>query len=140
MTSPLSNFLRDLRLRSGQTQLDLARLLGYEQAYISALELGLKSPSEVYLSKLAAVLEITGTDREELDRAISRSARRFTLPAHAPAETFEFCNELWGKLERLHPAHIEAMHTLLNLDDEMLKRPRYTPGRIRRRNKVEAPM
>jgi len=40
MSSPFAVFLKNLRLRSSQRQHELAKLLGYEQAYISSIELG----------------------------------------------------------------------------------------------------
>ncbi len=39
MFSPLSIFLCNLRLRVGLSQRQLADLIGYEQGYVSALEL-----------------------------------------------------------------------------------------------------
>ena len=42
--SPFSHFLHELRLRHQIRQSELAELLGYEQSYISALEIGAKGP------------------------------------------------------------------------------------------------
>lgn len=42
--SPFSHFLHELRLRHQIRQAELAELLGYEQSYISALEIGAKGP------------------------------------------------------------------------------------------------
>lgn len=141
MTSPLSIFLRELRLRSGLTQLQMGSLLGYEQAYMSSLELGLKSPSKQFLLKLTAALELNEKDRNDLESAAKQSNRRFTLPPEASTQAYVFCNALWEKIEHLYPAQIAAMAELLKMDEQMLARPRYTPARIHRRHsKVEADM
>ena len=42
--SPFSHFLHELRLQHQIRQSELAELLGYEQSYISALEVGIKGP------------------------------------------------------------------------------------------------
>jgi predicted transcriptional regulator len=42
--SPFSHFLHTLRMRLEIRQAELAALVGYEQSYISALEVGLKGP------------------------------------------------------------------------------------------------
>ncbi|WP_310317448.1 helix-turn-helix domain-containing protein [Paraburkholderia terricola] len=52
MSTPFAVFLRGLRLRSALSQTDLAKKLGYEQAYVSALELGTKPPSTEFLERL----------------------------------------------------------------------------------------
>ena len=141
MTSPLSIFLRELRLRAGLTQLQMGALLGYEQAYMSSLELGVKSPSNEFLAKLMAALDLNQRDCEELESAVKQSNRRFTLPPEVSTQAYVFCNALWEKIEHLYPAQIAAMSQLLKMDEQMRERPRYTPVRLRRRsNKVEADM
>ncbi len=140
MPSPLSIYLRDLRLQVGMTQLDLAHSIGYEQAYVSSIELGTKSPSQEFLAKLIGVMKLSIEDRHRLELALKASKRRFTLPPESSTETYRFCNDLWDKLERLHPAVLDAMHVLLKVEDQVTERPRYQPTRLRRRDKQEAPM
>ena len=140
MSSPLSIYLRELRMRIGMTQLDLAHSIGYEQGYLSAIELGTKNPSEEFLEKLTREIKLTERDRQELDIALKASRRRFTLPPEAPPKTFYFCNDLWDKLDQLHPAVLDAMHVLLSTSDQLTERPRHQPDRLRRRTKQEAAM
>ena len=140
MTSPVSIYLRDLRLQVGMTQLDLARSIGYEQAYVSSIELGTKSPSKEFLAKLVVVMKLSDEDRQNLELALKGSKRRFTLPPESSTSTYKFCNELWDKLDRLHPALLDAMHVMLLVEDQVAERPRYQPTRLRRRSKQEAPM
>lgn len=140
MTSPVSIFLRNLRLKVGKTQLELAHSIGYEQGYFSALELGIKSPSKEFLAKLTTELSLDDKDRLALAQALKASNKRFTLHPDASTETYEFCNDLWEKIERLHPAVLNAMHSMLKVEDQVAERPRMRATRMRRRDKLEAPM
>lgn len=140
MSSPISIYLRDLRLQAGMTQLDLAHSIGYEQAYVSAIELGTKSPSREFLNKLAVVMKLGIDDSQKLELALKASRRRFVLPPESSTKTYRFCNDLWDKLERLHPALLDAMHVILNVDDQVAERPGYQPSRLKRRVKQETPM
>lgn len=140
MTSPVSIFLRDIRLQVGMTQADLARSLGYEQRYVSAMELGIKIPSKEFLAKLKTELKLDDKDRLALDQALKASNKRFVLPPDVSTATYRFCNELWDKIERLHPAVLDAMHSMLKVEDQVAERPRFQATRLRRRHKQEAPM
>lgn len=140
MSSPVSIYLRDLRLRIGMTQLELAHLIGFEQAFVSGIELGTKKPSKNFLEKLIAAMELSERDRKELDLALKASKRRFTLPPEASTKTYQFCSDLWDRLERLHPSILDAMHLLLKTGDQVAERPRHQPTRLRRRRKQETPM
>lgn len=133
MPSPVSIFLRDFRLRVGMTQLDLAHDMGYEQAYVSALELGIRSPSQEFLAVLVTKLEMNEQDRNELEVAIADSRRRFVLTPEASTKTFRFCNALWERLDRLHPAVVDAMHNMLIVADQVSERPVCQPTRLKRR-------
>ena len=57
--SPFSHFLHELRLRLEIRQADLAKLVGYEQSYISALEVGLKGPpTQEFITRLIQAVAI----------------------------------------------------------------------------------
>jgi transcriptional regulator with XRE-family HTH domain len=109
MSSPFAVFLRDLRLRNNLRQHELAAELGYEQAYISALELGTRGPSKELLETLVEKMPMSDKDQAALRQAVSESGRRFVLPAEVPTDTYRFCHELWGKIENLHPAVMQGM-------------------------------
>ena len=133
MSSPFAVFLRDLRLRNNLRQHELAAELGYEQAYISALELGTRGPSKELLEILVEKMPMSDKDQVALQQAVSESGRRFVLPAEVPTDTYRFCHELWGKIENLHPAVIQAMRELVRLEDVISDQPRCSPVRARRR-------
>lgn len=140
MTSPVSIFLRNTRLRAGLTQRQLADLIGYEQGYVSATELGLKSPSNEFLAALVTQLKLNAKSQEELTVALKSSRRRFTLPPEVSTETYLFCNDLWEKIERLHPTLLSTIHNMIKMDDLIVERPQSQPTRIRRHHKTEAAM
>lgn len=140
MASPISIFLRELRLRAGLTQLQLAHQLGYEQGYVSSIELGLKSPSVEFLGRLVPAMKVSEKDQERMAVAVKQSNRHFTLSPEVSTQTFLFCAALWEKIERLHPTLLATLHEMLKIDDLMADRPRIQPTRIRRHQKVEAPM
>ncbi|OGB35316.1 MAG: hypothetical protein A3F78_11740 [Burkholderiales bacterium RIFCSPLOWO2_12_FULL_61_40] len=139
MSSPVSIFLRELRLRAGLTQLRLAQELGYEQGYVSAIELGLKNPSTEYLDKLTAALKVSEKEQVKLALVVNQSKRHFTLSPEVSTKTFLFCSDLWEKIERLHPVLLDSLHDLLKYDDLLTERPPEQPTRIRRQKMTEAP-
>lgn len=124
MSSPFAVFLRDLRLRNNFRQHELAEQLGYEQAYVSALELGTRGPSKELLDALVTKMSLSEKDLAALRIAVSESRRRFVLPVEVPTETYRFCNELWEKIASLHPAVIQAMRELVRLEEDMSEQPR----------------
>lgn len=131
--SPFAIFLRDLRLRNNLRQHELAELLGYEQAYVSALELGTRGASKEFLDALIARMSLSDKDQAALGQAVSLSGRRFVLPAEVPTDTYRFCHELWAKIEDLHPAVIQAMRELVRLEEVMSDQPRSPLYRRRHR-------
>ena len=57
--SPFSESLHSIRVRHGLRQVELAKLVGYEQSYISALEVGLKGPpTDEFVERLTAAIPL----------------------------------------------------------------------------------
>lgn len=135
MNSPFSIFFRDFRYRQGMSQQEMADRLGYEQAYLSAIELGKKSPSAGFIKKLVDEMGLGDRDQRELDVVVRESKRKYVLPNEIPTETYLLCSELWGKIDRLHPAQIRAIRDLIRIDEEMAEQPCYPARRIQRRAK-----
>lgn len=122
------------------TQLDLAKAIGYEQGYLSSIELGLKTPSQEFLNRLVEKVQLGEEDRLGLEVALSASNRHFSLPHDASTETYRFCNALWAKIDQMHPALMQALHSMIAVEDQVEQRPRHQPTRLRRRRKKETPM
>ena len=140
MTAPFALYLRDLRYRKALIQAELARAIGYEQAYLSSLELGLKPPTDELLERLAKSLGLNELEREEMRAEAAASKSRFVLQPDAPSETFRFCNDLWNQIDSLHPAIVFALHTMIMVDRQVMPPYRQTPERLRRRQTKEAQM
>lgn len=127
-------------MRNGMTQSDLARATGYEQAHMSSLELGTKNPTEEFLERLAKELEFSEDERQRMAAEVVASRNRFALSPDASSETFRFCSALWEKIDRLHPALVSAMHSMLTVEDQVTIRSQRYPERLRRRPSEETPM
>lgn len=135
MSSPFSIKLRSARLQAGKTQANLAHDMGFEQAYFSAVELGTRKPSSDFFEKLVMTLQLNEVEKDGLKQALLESNRRFVLPVDVTTETYVFCNALWKKIDKLHPAHLYALHQVLDLDHQLAISKRFTPDRIARKDK-----
>lgn len=136
--NPFSIALRDLRLRLGLRQEELAVRLGYEQTYISALERGSRGPpGEKILSRLGEKLQLSADEQARLATAAQQSRRRFVLPGDAPGEVFEMCSELFRNLDRLHPVQVGMIREIVRIPETMAQRlpSAAAPIRSRRRRK-----
>ncbi len=119
--SPFSVYLSQLRNRFGLRQTKLAEMLGYEQSYISGLELGTKNPSnQEFLTRLIRAFKMTAQEQEELAKVVKQSQQRFVLPREAHPDAFRLCSELWDKIDRIPLPQLQAIRVLLSLDVPMI--------------------
>lgn len=87
--SPFARQLHELRLRHGIRQNELAELIGYDQTYISALEVGLKGPpTPEFVDKVVATLPLTPAEQEELRTAAKASDRKLVLDPDAHPDVY----------------------------------------------------
>jgi transcriptional regulator with XRE-family HTH domain len=143
--SPFAIQLRDYRVERGLRQAELAELVGYEQSYVSALELGVKGPpTEEFIGKLINVLNLSEKEQKVLEESIEASQRKFSLPNEAPTEIFWLLHKLRLQIDHLHPVQIDLIETALNLPSNFQVSISAAPSRIRRRysstNLMEAKM
>jgi len=127
--SPFGSALREARLRANLRQTDLAEALGYEQTYISALELGAKGPPPPeFVDRMANALDLRDEVRDELLDALDNSQRSMTLSPDASEMLFEVFNEFRRQLARLHPEQIRLISAVLELRPSLgLERSAGTP-------------
>lgn len=142
--SPFSQTLKAFRIRRGLRQSELATLVGYEQSYVSALELGIKGPpTEEFVEHLIVALNLSQAEQEALLEAVAASQRKINVPHEAPTEVFYLCHKLRQQIDHLHPVQIELITAALNLPLNF-SIPNEAPTRIRRRptktNLMEAKM
>lgn len=113
--SPFAMTLRELRATKKLRQAEAAELLGYEQTYISALEIGIKGPPpEAFLERAVRAFDLDDTWEKRLREAHDASQRRIVIPADAPEGVYRMVNELRQQIDRLHPAQIELIRVALN--------------------------
>lgn len=143
--SPFSIDLRNLRDHQGLRQSELAAKLGYEQSYVSALEVGTKGPpTPEFVERLIECLALDMEWQRRLWEAYTMSQRKFVLPLQASPEMYRLCHELRAQIDRLHPAQIElirfALHLRHHIDNEQAVRCRSSSQSKRQKVKEVAQM
>lgn len=137
--SPFSEFLHNIRVRHGLRQADLAKRIGYEQSYISALEVGLKGPpTDEFVERLAVALELTEEEQAKLRAAVQASQRKLVIEADAAPDVYWLLQDLRDEIQDLSPAQIRVIREVI-----AIRRPAHedrAPRRIKRRLSEEAPM
>lgn len=114
--SPFATAFRDLRVFCGMRQAEFATKLGFEQSYISAIELGSKGPpGEEFLARLVERLTLDDMWQGRLRVALDESQRRIVLPSSASEDVYRLFNELRRQIETLHPVQLELMKLALSI-------------------------
>lgn len=139
--SPFSQFLHDLRMRRRLRQADLADLLGYEQSYISALEIGLKGPpTDEFLDRLTQALVLSTSERDEMHVASHASQRKLVIDPDAPPDIYWLLADLRGAVDRLSPSQVRIIREVLVMPAVSLEERAEPVRRLKRRKKEEATM
>jgi transcriptional regulator with XRE-family HTH domain len=130
--------LNEIRMRHELRQSELAELMGFDQSYISALEVGLKGPpTPEFVDKLCLALELNVEEERAVREAVEASERKFVLPADASVDAFLLWKDLSDQIFHLHPAEIRLIRDLLHLKKHC-KEQRVEPiRRLRRRSREE---
>ncbi len=138
--SPFSEFLHTIRVRHGLRQADLARRIGYEQSYISALEVGLKGPpTDEFAERLAVALELTGEEQTKLRAAVRASQRKLVIDADTPTDVYWLLQDLRDEIQDLSPAQVRAIREVIAIRKPAHEAREFT-RRIRRRFNEEVSM
>ena len=138
--SPFSESLHALRVRHGLRQVELAKLIGYEQSYISALEVGLKGPPTYeFLERVSVALALSEVEQEGLRAAALASQRKLVIEPDAPADIYWLLSDLRDEVEQLTPAQVRMIREVLALRGT-LHETREPVRRLKRRTTLEAPM
>jgi transcriptional regulator with XRE-family HTH domain len=139
--SPFSHFLHELRLRHQIRQSELAELLGYEQSYISALEVGIKGPpTEEFVQKLITTLALPPSAQLELKEAVAASDRKLSIPADSPPSHYRMLKELRDQFDSLHPLQVRLIQEALAMRGSLVDSQPEPIRRIKRRRREEATM
>lgn len=139
--SPFSQYLHDLRIRKGLRQAELANVLGYEQSYISALELGLKGPpTEEFIERLIQTLSIPQPDQSNLRAAAQASQRKLIIDPDAPTDIYWLLRDLRKEVSCLSPAQVRMIREIISLKGTITEEREEPVRRLKRRKKMEAEM
>lgn len=139
--SPFSHFLHELRLRHQIRQSELAELLGYEQSYISALEVGIKGPpTEEFIKKLISALALPHSEQVALHEIIAASDRKLALSVDSPQPLYWMLKGLREQLDNLHPVQVKLIQDALALRGSLVDPQPELIRRIKRRRREEATM
>ncbi len=114
--------------------------MGYEQGYLSGLEIGRKGPpNEEFVGKLINALNLDSEEQARLHQAVQESQRRYSVPDDAPTEVFRLVHKLWRKMDDLYPVQIRMIEEVLSLQDEIGNMPATRPhlGGVTRSNQEQ---
>lgn len=136
--SPFAHHLHELRMRHGIRQNELAELIGYDQTYISALEVGLKGPpTPEFVDKLVEGLALSRSEEDALRSAAEVSDRKLVLDADTHPEIYLMLAALKRRLRELHPAQARMIRELVDLPDTVRQQEHEPVKRLRRRKTEE---
>jgi len=139
--SPFSHLLHELRLRHHIRQIELAELMGYEQSYISALEVGLKGPpTQEFIDRLINVLPLSPTEQQEILAAAEASQRKLILDADTPQDVYWLLKEFREAVQQLRPVHVRMIRDVLSLSGAGKDGFTDPTRRLKRRKKEETRM
>jgi len=132
--SPFATLLLELRLRHGLRQSELAELMGYEQAYISGVEIGTKGvPTSEFIEKLVVALALQPEEQDRVREAALTSNRKLAIAPDAPEALFLLLAELREFLSDPHPDYVRLIRDVLRLRQTLTVEPPASVQRIRRR-------
>lgn len=125
-------------MRHGIRQNELAELIGYDQTYISALEVGLKGPpTPEFVDKLIEGLALSRAEEAALRSAAEVSDRKLVLDADSHPEIYLMLAALKRRLRELHPAQARMIRELVDLPDTVRQLEHEPVKRLRRRKTEE---
>lgn len=125
-------------MRHGIRQNELAELIGYDQTYISALEVGLKGPpTPEFVDKLIEGLALSRAEEAALRSAAEVSDRKLVLDADSHPEIYLMLAALKRRLRVLHPAQARMIRELVDLPDTVRQQEHEPVKRLRRRKTEE---
>ena len=123
-----ATYFHDLRRRYKVSQKELAKLIGFKQGYISALEVGRKPPTNKdFIKKLIDALNLDAEEQAALWQAVDESQLNYKLPDDTPAEISRMVNKLWRQLDNIGPVQIRIINDVLQLRDQCSSSTNATP-------------
>jgi len=139
--SPFSHLLHYLRTSRNIRQAQLAEMVGYDQTYISALEVGLKGPpTSEFVDRLAEALALEPDEAAELFEAAEASQRKLVIGIDVPQEVYHLINRLRVSLPELTPRQVRMINDVLSTRTSDAETWSLSSHRVGLREKREARM
>ncbi len=139
--SPFSQSLISLRSRYGIRQGELAEMVGYEQSYISALEVGLKGPPTIELvERICDGLSLSPEERQKLHEARDASQRKFTIDLDTREDVYWMFKDLREYLSELSEAQVRVIREIVRFRDPQKPQIIRSMRRTKRHKVEEAAM
>lgn len=113
MLTELGKELRKLRIDHGERLIDMALKVGKSASFISAVEIGRKSPPAGFEDHIAQIYSLPDVAHERLCRAADRSRQAFLVQADTPLAR-DTAALFARKIASLSPLQLEDIHKILN--------------------------
>lgn len=138
--SPFAHLLHELRLRHGVRQSELSELIGYDQTYISAVEVGLKGvPASDFIDRVSKALTLSDEETLALHEAAEASQRKFVIDIDAPQDAYWLLKELRDQFHSLSATQIRVLRDVLRMRVEGQVAAQDPVRRLRRRSARRPP-
>lgn len=139
--SPFADTFYEIRMRYGVRQTELAEMLGYEQTYISAIEVDKKGPpSEAFIQRLVQKLDLTEIEANQLFTAAKASKRKLTLNKGLHQDVYWMVHDMRERLPELSAVQIQLIRQILGLKDSLPQEAIEVIRPLKRRRNQEAKM
>jgi transcriptional regulator with XRE-family HTH domain len=116
MLTDIGKELRKLRIDTEERMLDMAQTLRISPAFLSAVEIGHKSPPDDFAQRVIKGYSLKGEHAERIVTAIDRSRKNFKLTPHSPMAR-DTAGLLARKFNSLSNAQLLDIRSLLNSKD-----------------------
>lgn len=133
--SPFAEYFHQLRINHGFKQVELANLMGYEQTYISAVELDKKGPpNEEFIQRLVDVFSLSDEESKELFRRAKASNRKLLLVgSDLKTDAYWLVDDLRDRLSSLSNSQIASIRSIISIQDAKYEQTRTSLQDIRKR-------
>ncbi len=116
-------------------------MVGYEQSYISALEVGLKGPPTIELvERICDGLSLSPEERQKLHEARDASQRKFTIDLDAREDLYWMLKDLREYLSELSEAQVRVIREIVRFRDPQKPQIIRSMRRTKRHKVEEAAM
>lgn len=117
--TPFGTYLESLRRSRRMKQCDLAKIIGINPSYISAIESGSKAPPSHQITRaIADALELSQKEEFLLWEYAEQSIRVLRIPEDLPLEEYAVINDLKKAFGSLDQKQIAIIRTVLSMNTE----------------------